>query len=94
MTINQVAERLEISPSLVYGLIVAGKLRCRRHGLPGHRGVVRVTDEMLAEYLEAAEREAAKREACNPPAAVARLPVLKHIRPDPKPERKRRHHGR
>ncbi|QEH32120.1 Helix-turn-helix domain protein [Aquisphaera giovannonii] len=51
MTVRDVATRLEISASLVYQLIDSGKLRCCRHGMG--RGVIRVTEEQLAEYLEA-----------------------------------------
>jgi excisionase family DNA binding protein len=47
--VREVAARLEISPSLVYQLIDAGKLRCSRHGLG--RGVIRVSEEQLANYL-------------------------------------------
>jgi excisionase family DNA binding protein len=53
MTVKQAAERLEISPSLVYSLVSAGKLPCTRHGLG--RGCIRISEEQLAEYRKGAE---------------------------------------
>lgn len=49
MTVKQAAERLEISPSLVYSLAAAGKLRfCRLgHG----RGRIRIPEDAVGEYL-------------------------------------------
>ena len=49
MTVKQVAERLEVSPSLIYLIIAEGKLRCTRHGMG--RGTLRINEEQLAEYL-------------------------------------------
>jgi excisionase family DNA binding protein len=70
MTVREVAERLEVSPATVYALIAAGRLRCSRIGLG--RGVIRISDEQLAEYLRAAEPVVAK-----PPATRHHL---KHLR--------------
>jgi excisionase family DNA binding protein len=53
MTVKEAAERLEISISLVYGLIAAGHLRCTRHGLG--RGTIRVSEQQLGEYLKSRE---------------------------------------
>jgi excisionase family DNA binding protein len=53
VTVREAARRLEISVSLVYRLIESGKLRCTRHGLG--RGVIRVSDNQLADYLAIAE---------------------------------------
>ncbi len=50
MTVHDVAKRLEISVSLVYRLVESGRLACSRHGMG--RGVIRVSDEQLARYLE------------------------------------------
>jgi excisionase family DNA binding protein len=49
MTVKAAAERLEISPSLVYALCAAGKLRCHRIGLG--RGCIRIDEEQLADFL-------------------------------------------
>ncbi len=54
MTVRQAAERLEVSPQLVYALIATGRLGCRRHGLG--RGCIRISEEQLAEYLASAEQ--------------------------------------
>lgn len=48
MTVKQAAERLEISPGLVYALVASGKIRHERHGLG--RGAIRITEEALEEY--------------------------------------------
>jgi excisionase family DNA binding protein len=53
MRVRDVAARLDISPSLVYRLIAAGKLRCTRHGLG--RGCIRISEEQLADYLRRSE---------------------------------------
>ena len=55
MTVKQVAERLEVSTATVYSLVAGGKLRHYRVG--NGRGVVRVSDEQLAEYLREAESQ-------------------------------------
>ncbi len=49
MTVREVARRLEVSVSLAYRLIASGKLRCSRHVMG--RGVIRVSEDQLAEYL-------------------------------------------
>jgi excisionase family DNA binding protein len=49
MNVKQVAERLEVSQSLVYGLLSAGKLQGSRHGLG--RGTWRISEEQLQDYL-------------------------------------------
>ena len=53
MTVKQAAARLEISPSLVYGLLMAGKLHASRHGLG--RGTWRISEEQLQDYLKESE---------------------------------------
>ena len=62
MTVREIAERLEISPSCVYALVAAGKLRASRHGLG--RGCIRISEEQLAQYLKQAEGVPAPR-ACH-----------------------------
>lgn len=72
MTVKQAAARLEVSPSLVYSLIAAGKLRYHRvgHG----RGRLRVPEDAIGEYLArctfAPEEE----------KPAPKLPKLRHIR--------------
>lgn len=48
MTVKQAAERLGVSPSLVYALARAGKITHERHGLAGGRIVIR--EEALEAY--------------------------------------------
>jgi excisionase family DNA binding protein len=53
MTVREAAIRLEVSVSLTYALVYAGKLRCTRHGLG--RGCIRVSEEQLVDYLAGTE---------------------------------------
>ena len=52
VTVKEVAKRLEISQSLVYQLVAAGKLRGIRHGMG--RGCIRIGEEDIADYLKLA----------------------------------------
>ena len=73
MTVRQAAIRLEVSQSTVYGLIAAGKLRCARVGLG--RGVIRIQEDHLAEYLAGTET------APKSPPVPSRVPHgLKHLK--------------
>src|SRR4051812_13449798 len=65
-TVKQAAERTGISASLLYELCAAGLIRHTRHGRPGSRGTIRISEEALAEHLKACEQ--GRREAA--PAAV------------------------
>jgi excisionase family DNA binding protein len=69
--VKEVAARLEVSSATVYGLVAAGKLRCVRVGLG--RGVIRISEEQLAEYQRQAEP------MVKPTPAPARKPALKHL---------------
>lgn len=55
MRVREVAERLEISVSMVYALIAAGRLPCTRHGLG--RGTIRISEGQLEDYLRSTEEE-------------------------------------
>jgi excisionase family DNA binding protein len=52
-TIKQAAEKLNVSPSLVYALCKGGRIRHERCGLK--RGTIRISDEALEEYRRAAQ---------------------------------------
>lgn len=73
MTVREAAERLEISVSLTYRLIAAGKLKCSRHGLG--RGAIRISESQLGEYLASAAHGHEPR-----PATAPSRSRLKHIR--------------
>lgn len=47
MTVNEVAERLNVSPGLIYKLIASGELVPYRIA-----GAIRISEEELTEYLE------------------------------------------
>ena len=70
MRVREAAERLEVSVSTVYAMVARGKLRCSRVGVG--RGVIRISEDQLAEYLRANEPSEAQ-----PPSN--RTP-LKHLR--------------
>jgi excisionase family DNA binding protein len=74
VTVREVARKLEISVSLVYRLIESGKLGCTRHGLG--RGVIRVSEAQLTDYLALAERGPRP----TSPGSMPRGMRLKHIR--------------
>lgn len=71
LTVKQAADRMGISPSLVYALCRDGVIRCTRHGRPGKRGTIRISDEALAAYVADCMRE-------GEPVLAGSLP-LKHI---------------
>lgn len=72
MTVKQAAARLEVSAATVYALIGSGKLGCRRIGLG--RGVIRISEDHLAAFLQAAEPVPVSAPA--PPRSVK----LRHLR--------------
>jgi excisionase family DNA binding protein len=53
-TVKEVAGVLRLSPSKVYELLEAGRLRYHRHG-EGGRGAIRVSQRQLDAYLAATE---------------------------------------
>lgn len=67
MTVKQAAAKLDVSASLIYGLCRLGVIKVTRHGRPGKRGTVRISEEALEEY----------RDSCR---AVAAPASLRHIR--------------
>lgn len=74
MTVAQAAKKLEVCPSTVYGLIAAGRLRYVRVGL--RRGVIRISDDAVQEYLARCTFEVKEEKA----APVSSSPKLKHLR--------------
>jgi len=53
LTVRQVAEQLQVSPSMVYQLCAQGKILHHRFGLG--RGTIRISPEQLHRYLEETE---------------------------------------
>lgn len=74
MTVRDVARRLEVSTPLVYRLIASQRIRCTRHGIG--RGVIRVSEEQLAEYLASVELGRSHAEHVSAPIRAR----LKHLR--------------
>lgn len=75
MTVKQAAARMEVSPGTVYQLIASGRLRCYRIG--NGRGVIRIAEEHVQEYLKSAEERQKPSPSCSAPRP---LPFLKHLR--------------
>ena len=69
MTVAEASRRIGISLSLTYELVRLGLIRHSRHGRPGKRGTIRVTDEAITEYLMRAEH-----------AVIEPHHVFKHMR--------------
>ena len=77
MTVKEAAERLEISPGLVYSLCGAGVIRHMRVGMPGKRGTIRISEEAIAEYRQAREVGPAAARPVSPPRPKVKLHHLK-----------------
>lgn len=71
MKVNEVAERLQVSDSIVYGLVEAGKLIAHRIGLG--RGAIRISEDDFQAYLDSCRVE---RES----QAKPRKSKLKHLK--------------
>jgi excisionase family DNA binding protein len=56
LTVKQAAQRLGVSPSLVYELCASAAIRHLRHGRASSRGTIRISEEALADYLKSCER--------------------------------------
>jgi excisionase family DNA binding protein len=69
VTVREVALKIGISASLVYDLCREGVLRHTRHGRPGKRGTIRISEDAVAEYVAACGRE-----------STAEVAPLRHIR--------------
>jgi excisionase family DNA binding protein len=82
ITVKHLAERLGISPALVYAWVESGALPCYRLGGRGKRGAIRVAEADLTAFLEGCrhekERQAAKPAAPAKPPADG--PAFKHLR--------------
>jgi excisionase family DNA binding protein len=70
VTVQEAATKIGVSASLVYELCRQGVLRHTRHGRPGKRGTIRISEEAVAEYVAACEQWGAA-EDCSP---------LRHLR--------------
>ncbi len=67
LTVAQAAERLGVSPGLIYSLIARKQLRYARIG--NGRGIIRVPEEAVAAYLE---RQTVEPKGPTPPPARSR----------------------
>jgi excisionase family DNA binding protein len=51
LTVQQVADKLGVSPALVYGWVNSGTLPCYRLGQAGRRGSIRVAEADVDAFL-------------------------------------------
>jgi excisionase family DNA binding protein len=72
MTVREAALKIGVSASLVYELCRQGVLRHTRHGRPGKRGTIRISEEAVAEYVAACQQRGR-------PHAAPFLPQFKHL---------------
>ena len=75
LSVQQVADRLQVSPSCVYQLIDSGKLSHHRIGVG--RGTIRVSDADLKTYLDECRSESANEKLPEPRPKPAKLKHLK-----------------
>jgi excisionase family DNA binding protein len=66
LSVREAAERLGVSPALVYGLCARKRIRHERHGLG--RGVIKIPEDALEEYQRSVTVDA---EPAAPPTPVA-----------------------
>jgi len=57
LTVNEIAKRLNVCPSLVYGWVESGMLSHFRLGCRGKRGAIRVDEADLQAFLAMQKRE-------------------------------------
>lgn len=57
LTVAEAAERMRISPSLVYELCAAGEIAHLRLGRPGKRGTIRIPEDAVEKHLRGCRRE-------------------------------------
>jgi excisionase family DNA binding protein len=74
LTVKEVAERLRVCPATAYELIRQGKIRSLRVGT--NRGVIRVRELDVEEYLSAGTQQVAQPNQLLPPVRIR----LKHLR--------------
>ncbi|MCA9073983.1 MAG: helix-turn-helix domain-containing protein [Planctomycetaceae bacterium] len=76
LTVQDVAQRLRVSPQIVYALIAKGRLVAHRIGLG--RGTIRVEEAELRRYLDTCKQQHAPQ-----PASRSRKRIrLRHIKLD------------
>lgn len=77
MTVQEVAERLGVDAGLVYRLIGRREIAHCRVGLG--RGVIRVEESSVAEYLERKRRDAVQAVPERRAKRVLATPAFKHL---------------
>jgi excisionase family DNA binding protein len=74
LSVKAAAARLQVKPGVIYAAVERGLLRCYRvRSEPASRGVIRISEEQLQEYLIAHGTTA---EVSKPARRKGRLPQL------------------
>ena len=77
LTVKEVAERLKVSPGLVYEWVESGQLPHFRMGAVGKRGAIRVDEADLVSFVAGMKKE---RRRDGPPPVPKPAPLkLKHL---------------
>jgi excisionase family DNA binding protein len=76
LTIKQVAERLNVSASIVYGWVATGLLAAYRLGAAGRRGCIRIAEADLNALLESLKTKTGQKAG----KALAPQRVFKHVK--------------
>ena len=76
LSVREAAERLGVSPALVYELCAARRLRHERHGLK--RGTIRIPEDALDEYRKRRTVEAEEGASVPVPVPKVRLKHFTH----------------
>lgn len=74
LTVKEVAQRLNVSPSCIYQLVETGRISHHRIGLG--RGAIRFTEANIAAFLEDSQNRASGEQAKPRPARQR----LKHLK--------------
>ncbi len=77
LTIKEAAERLKVDPGLVYRLVGRGEITHARVGFG--RGLIRIEEESLADYLARRSRGLATSRTMEKRRAARKPPVLNHF---------------
>ena len=77
MTVEDVARRLNVSDSFVYGAVADGRLK--HHRLGKGQGGIRISESQLSAFLAGTERggDAAKEEVLKPAEVASPVPRVK-----------------
>ena len=74
LSVREAADRLAVSPALIYGLCARKRIRHERHGLG--RGTIKIPEDALEDYRKSVTVATEQRAAPPPPSQPLKL---KHL---------------